>query len=442
MLSQDSSAYPCVIYAKVHFKGKVNPQAMEQAVTDMLQIHPLLQARLAGGSGLTRWNLEDMPQCAVTWTEAPPDEHWAEDRFVNLRKESGLRVHIHNYVNSENQPHCCMFIGVHHACTDGLGLLNAIEDLCAIYHARLNNEAAKLRNRVVGLLEERNRFGLNARKILRLLPKHAVGLLGVRQFLMRKPVPLLPQPSASLLHAPKRSILAIRHTFGRDSTSTIQAIATGWGVTLNELLACSIFEGIAEFRAQRQAQRPEDWLRMMIPVNMRNHADDFKQSACNIVSSVFLDRTPQQIANSVELLKSIHDEMELIKRNRLALIFSYSLWFRSKLNRGRPTPIPAERCQTTLVFTNLGKPFRKSPALNAEHKLTAGDLTLETVELLAPLAPLVAAAFSVIYYSKCLHLSLRYDQRVLDTPAAESLLAAVCGKLHQWQERAPRKLEC
>lgn len=447
MLSQDSPWYPCVIHSKAIFRGTLLRAALETAVQHMLQLHPLLQARITSGSGATRWHfspatinpatINPATSCPVTWSNGPPADEWTEDRFVDLRKESGLRLHIHSYLDTAHQPFCCMIMSVHHACADGLGLLDAFEDLCLLYQAIVTNQPAELRHRDTSQLAERNRFGLKTREIIRLLPKHAVGLRGLRQFLMRKPVPVLPDQRTASEPVDNCAVTAVSHKFSSQTTGSIQAMATRLGVTLNDLLACSIFQGLAQFRDSLNGQQPNDWLRMMVPVNMRSKASDSRHSACNIVSSVFLDRTPEQIQHADALLQSIHHEMELIKRNRLALIFSYSIWLRSKLHRGRPKPTSTRKCPTTLVFTNLGKTFRESKALNADGQITAGNVTLESIEILAPLAPLVGVAFSAIHYAKCLVLSLRYDQRVLDRLAAEKLLAAVCSRLETWLDREP-----
>ena len=163
---------------------------------------------------------------------------------------------------------------------------------------------------------------------------------------------------------------------------------------------------------------------MMVPVNMRESETDWAQSACNIVSTVFLDRTPSQIRDRESLLRSIHEEMSLIKRNQLAYTFIASLWLNRIFDRRRKAMTPRQ-CQTSVVFTNLGKVFEDSPLAKDSGRIVAGDVVLEKVELLAPLAAWMCAAFSAIHYAGQLSLSLRFDARFIECSRARQLVELV-----------------
>ena len=213
----------------------------------------------------------------------------------------------------------------------------------------------------------------------------------------------------------------VSHRFDSEVSDSLRTSAQN----LNDLLAASIFTGCEQFRATRSEQSDADWLRMMVPVSMRSTKADQQQTACNIVSAVFLDRTPVQIRDRDYLVDSIHQEMELIKNNRLALMFNFSLWLRKLvLFRNRP-PQPPSKCQASMVFTNLGKIYARSSLRDAEQRIVSGGLVIETIEAIAPLTPYMCAAFSAIQYAKQLSLSLRYDPRVIKRDAAESLLDGI-----------------
>jgi NRPS condensation-like uncharacterized protein len=428
MLSQDSPAYPCVIYCRMQLAGKLDREPFAVAARAMLDRHPLLRSRIVLRRGRAHWQPEEMPTTDfLHWTDKVPDHIWWQDGYVDLRARTGLAILVHDLPDR-----CVVVFQCHHACADGLGLLAAAHDLWLVYDALQTGQEPRLPKLAPDALPHRNRFGLTPRRILQLLPKQAVGLLGVRQYLMRQPAPILPhQPT----HVPQRlGVVAHTRKLDAGSTRALRAAAQVAGVTLNDLLAAAVLRAVAEFRAARAVQQGRDWLRMMVPVNMRSSAADYQQTACNIVSSVFLDRPPGQVGDRGALLRGVHQEMELIKRNRLAFLFNFSLWVRSRCQRGDRVQRPPRRCQTSVVFTNLGKVYGKSPLGAARQQLKPGGLVLEQVEALAPLTPWMGVAFTATLYAEELYLIVRYDQRVLSRADSEELLQRAITETLAFQE--------
>lgn len=420
MLSQHSRSFPSVVLCRFHFDGKIVRPALERAVRDMVRRNPFLMARVAHVPGGARWHWDSPVYPHIEWTTHPPTDCWRTDCYMDLQEDPFLKVLVHDFRDSEGRDRCTMILQTHHACGDGLGMADATHDIFALYHSYVGELPVPLPVRDPRHLPLRNRFGLTPGKLAGLFPKLLVGLLGVRQFLMRKPAPIVPHAAPGNTAPVAQSATTIAREWTRAATDQLRACARREKVTLNELLTSGIFQGLAAFRQQRAVQQPGDWLRMMVPVNMRSSAADYAQSACNIVSTIFLDRTPGQIADRNSLLPEIHQEMELIRRNRLGLIFVLSLWVRSRFWRGTFPPVPND-CQTSIVFTNLGKLFFRSPLFDPQGTLRAGGLVLERAEFLPPLAPHVAASFTATIYEKRLQLVLRYDERVLDRRSAQSL---------------------
>jgi hypothetical protein len=171
---------------------------------------------------------------------------------------------------------------------------------------------------------------------------------------------------------------------------------------------------------------------------MRGTAEQREQTACNIVSCIFLDRTPRQIEDLDCLIQGIRDELALIKRNRLAFMFSLSIWIRklasvrvSKSTRPLPT-----KCQTSLVFSNLGKLFTGSPLAKRNQKLVMGDSVLESFEILAPLSPWMFVAFIALQYADEFSLTLRFDSRVMHASVARELLTTTAEQLRNLASRS------
>jgi NRPS condensation-like uncharacterized protein len=313
-----------------------------------------------------------------------------------------------------------------------VGFQSALHDLWLLYDSRLRGIERQLPAYDAALLPARNRFGMTFLKAFAMIPKQAVGLLGVRQYLMRHPVPLVPHQAISDTNPALLSASCHIARIDQSSLRELKTTASQLQATLNEVLTSAVFEAIATFRQRRGHQNKDEWIRMMIPVNMRTTNQDARQTACNIVSSVFLDRTPSQIEDRQGLLAGIHSEMELIKRNRLSFIFIASLWVKKQLPARRTRKSAPRRCETTVVVTNVGKAFSTSPLRSPEGYLHTGNLVLESIIMLAPMTPLLSAAFTISQYAGELIVALRYDKRILRSEDAKELLDLVVEGSSRW----------
>ena len=73
--------------------------------------------------------------------------------------------------------------------------------------------------------------------------------------------------------------------------------------SINDLLARDLFLAIDRWRRNANVSAGDDWLRMMIPMNMRRPSDALMPAA-DVVSTVFLDRRPRDFANPGSLLRA------------------------------------------------------------------------------------------------------------------------------------------
>ena len=323
-------------------------------------------------------------------------------------------------------PAWTLFLQVHHTIADGLGCLQIAEELLLAYAQP--GQRSHATNAVE--LRDRNRFGLNFKSLQQLIPQQIVGLAGVRQFLTRQPMPMSPRRVAETASP---NITAVDYRCTAAQSQQLKQAANQRQATLNDLLAGLVFEACDQYRQMQMSYRGNEWLRMMVPMNMRD-PQSTPPPVCNMVSCVFLDRTGEQISDRDELLKSIHEEMELIKGNRLAFVFIFSLWIKKIFrwrtrSRALVTTAPS-RCQTSIVFSNMGKLFETtSLPKNADGRLIADGVTLHSCDVLAPLAPLMRTAFTAYHYAGRITLSLRFDSNVFTAADAQRLLGLLVQRI-------------
>lgn len=426
MLDQDAPEHPCVICLRLELEGELDGPRLNRALVTVAQRHPLLRAKLESRWGKLWWQIQP-DVAAELQVHTCPAPAWPTARYFDLMHTVGLQADL--FPAESSQPNI-LFLQIHHALADGLGCLQVVEDLLAEYASPSDRstQSSSIDTSSIDIVQ-RNRFGLNVIRILRLIPQQCIGLAGVRQFLMRRPVPLNCGPND---HTESARLTALKHQLTREQSELLKQSAKQYGATLNDYLACLVFEACDALRRDQAAYNQTEWLRMMVPISLRNAQS--QPSACNVVSCVFLDRTGQQIAHRRELLRSIHDEMELIKRNRLGFVFIFSLWLRKVCRfRSRRSSLVAAKprqCQTSMVFSNMGRIFETSRLpITPEGQVQAGQLRLAGLQVLAPVAPLMHAAITTFHYAGRITLSLRYDGRAIGHAHAARLLERIAQRI-------------
>lgn len=458
MLAQDSAAYPCNIYVRMTLTGTLDRNHFTEAVRLMLKKHPLLIAKISTRFGRSSWLIPATEQHATTEHETSEYDavqqiiRWRTDRdddSMNVPEESrfdlhcepGLRIDVLELLAGESRTdkntQSLVAMKLHHAVADGLGINSAIHDMWHAYDRLVKAQALNLPDRKSSLLPTRNRFVPSIAKLLRMIPDQLAGLAGVRQYLTRRPVPLVQHAAPERVPLAPLTFNAVSYQCDQVQTERLRQNAKQRKISLNELLAACVFRGSAEFRSSRltdvtlpselqrsEVQATNEWLRMMVPVSLRGSSDAQHLPACNVVSSVFLDRTLKQIEDFDTLVQSVHKEMALIKDKRLALIFIFSIWIR-KLTTFRSVNKPIRRCQTSIVFSNLGKIFVKSPLRIGGQRIAPGNVVLESFEIFAPLTRYMNAAFTALIYGEGLKMMLRFDPRFIHADDARMLLGMV-----------------
>jgi hypothetical protein len=452
----DRPAYPCCCFVRLRFFGCLDRSAFERAMHVALTRHPLLRAKVEiAGRGRLRWVVVENPSPVIAWEDAPVGGSLPPAMHIDLQREIGIRFHVRIDAPAAASD---LTIQFHHACSDAAGIASFIRDLLVVYAADSSvgqthstggqtfsiggqtflsaEEGGQLEaDRNVcptdrlppldpGLLAGRGRFGLTVGKLLAMLPRQLMGLLGARQFLMRRPVPIVPHracPDDSLL--PTNYPATLSHTLDREVTAAVRTAAKRLGVTSNDLLARDLFLALAEWRARQNIPDDGGWLRMMVPMNLRREGDE-RMPAADVVSCVFLDRRGPDFTDADRLLRGIHAEMDLIKRNQLGFTFVFSLAVCRRLFGGLEKQVRADKCAVSCVFTNVGSLFAQSPLPERDQHVVAGNLTLRDIDAAAPVHPYSCVTVVAGLYANRLGLILHYDPRPLSQPQAADLLAA------------------
>jgi NRPS condensation-like uncharacterized protein len=420
MLADDRPSHPMTFFYRLRFTGELDRTFLASALNVALARHPLLGAvvRPEGKRKLVWAVAEGLPN-APQWSSSATESRERICPFLDVRRENGLRIWV-----DQQERQTLMTLQFHHACCDGLGAFRFLDDLFVAYAQAAGEPTVKdaLRRLEPDQLRHRGEFGLTLWKYLKRFHKELVGVSGIRKFFRHAPTPLGlngANPAEELLPSPFPT--SVTKVLDGDELERLRLVAKTAGVTVNDLFIRDLFLAIGRWLSRHQQGDPRRWLRLSIPMNMRTVADR-RLPAANVVAMVFLDRQLREFADSQQLLAGVHDEMQLIKRLDLGLTFANSLRLFSALPGGIELMVPTNKCQATMVLTNLGAPLDKSSLPTRDGRLVVGKAILEGIEILAPIRPYSNAAIALFEYADKLGITLHYDSRRITPDQARDLL--------------------
>ncbi len=425
MWLDDRPAYPMNFFLRLRFAGGLAPELFDNACRQAVARHPLLAARLTRRKRRWYWSTDDLRSPAFSWDSASPDDALSAATPIDLKEESGLRI-----VGQQAGEAAAVTFQFHHAACDGLGAFQYLGDVLTAYSHALGETKRTLGDRPLDLplLQQRGTFGLTRGRLIRMLPRQLLGVIGARQFFMRQPLMLAgadPNAAADGCSAPGRPPAwpaSLTRRLTARETRDLRAAARNQQVTVNDVLARDWFLALGEHQRAVGEDKSNAWLRTCIPISLRGQRDS-RMPAANLVSMVFLDRRPPQLADPATLLRSIRKEMDTIRRNRLEFTFVFSLGLGRRVFRRLHWLMPGEKCTASSVLTNLGDLFgRLRLPRDSQQRLTFARATLEGIDVLAPLRPGTRLALAVFRYAGRQSTTLHYDPRHFSAPQAAALL--------------------
>jgi hypothetical protein len=420
MFTDDRPDYPASFFLRLGFAGIFDRPAFHSAVDTALRRHPLLRACVrASAKERLEWVSAERPGPLIRWkADQGPCTSVTAPR-IDLRHETGLRIFL-----GQQQDRTEMLLQFHHACCDGFGAVQFVEDLLAAYH---NSMAGSLQQIALptldaGRLRLRGKFGLSPLKYLLRAHKELAGALGVLEYFVLRPVPLLSRQGRSPAEvAGGQRPASFTHSFTPAETQQLRRATRHLGCTVNDLLLRDLFLALQEWIVQHDPESATGWCRIMIPTNLRLPADAVMPAA-NVVGMVFNDRRPRKFSSPRRLMNLLRTEMKFCKRWRLGLSMIHMLCLVRKFRGGLERVLPTDRCLATSVLSNLGHLAGGTRLPRRDGQIVAANVTLQRVELLPPLRPMTHASFGAVSYAGRLNLSLSYDPRYITPQDGRQLL--------------------
>lgn len=411
MLADDSADYPRLFWLVVQLRIRLEESRLRRAIEGAVERHPLLGAVVEfEGDQPRRWVACREPQYSVRWLDAECDAQRIVEP-IDLHCGPGVRFSVERSGDADT-----LTVGFHHAAADGIGAMQFVRDLLALYDADARGSRPVLPGLDATRLATRDSFGLSGwRRPLRWI-YGTFGWLGAIEYLVHHPAPLGKTPNA--IDSGGRCGGFCSRVLSEEETRTLVDAAKRDGVTVNDRLVRDVFVAVQAFIERHAPERRREHKRIMVPTNLRT-ADDDGLPAANVVAMVHIDRRPHRWPDRSQMLRALHRELMVVRRLRLGISFVLILGTLQRLFGSLRRFLPTDRCQATCVVSNLG---------------VVPDFcndVVQGVEFYPPIRPFTSAAFGVATSGRRLSVSLHYDAAMLSAAEGEELLGLLTNGLRR-----------
>ena len=420
MFVDDRPAHPMTFVVQLRMSGTLDREAFTDAVHSSLTRHPLLTAIIGPGKGgKDCWIKARDPQPFLNWGLISDPIDFPEGEYINLRKETGLRI----FVRHDNES-IVVTAQFHHAVCDGIGSYQYLGDL--LYEYAIRTGATELPTPVdlpYRRLKDRGRVSYDMSNFLRPDGKPQRMWDEALKFMRRSNVALKPdQQPAPTFHASFPSIES--HEFDKQQYKALRHAAQANGQIINDLLVEKFFLTLSQWESKAPWFSQRRHVCVMMPLNLREPTDN-DISACNAVSQSFVRYHRRDLKDGTKFRNALGQELRRLKHDRTRIRFMHLMagahYFYPKTLQ---FCMNFKKCLATAILSNTGDPTKQFltnfPKENGQ--LRCGNLLLTDVAGVPPLRPGTNATISIFTYRRVLKICVRCDPNQFSRQDTRKLL--------------------
>ncbi|MFM2197917.1 MAG: hypothetical protein RLZZ505_1349 [Verrucomicrobiota bacterium] len=430
LLAEDRPDYPCWIIVKFHFSGGFEREALQDALDRTLVRNPLLRSVVKRQGRRLYWHERRDWKLPIEWLSGPLPGGWPEWHALDLFQEPGFRLALVGC-----GPNTEMIFHVHHAIFDGKALRDVCSEILSHYSAEIGHPVA-IPILKPEIFTRRNRLGETWIERLKTWPTQILGLWLTVLYQKRKIAPIAPDPLKPVQPLlPSEYTKLVSHRLPEAVFRRVRDEAMRLKVTTNELFIRDLFFSLGEWRTWKAGGEEEEWVRMVMAVDMRKPVDRFL-SAANVTSVICIDRRAKALRNRERLLARAHEEMSWVKHRGLRFTFWTLLAFCRLKPDGIRRYSQRPGCQGTIIFANHGQLNTRSPLRNKHRKIEVPGAILEDITMVSPLREGTTAALVIGSYAGNLLADLHYDPRYHTEAEASGLLRIFIEQLNRYEGKS------
>lgn len=400
MRLDDRPNYPMSFFIEIKLSGDINPESMDASLKSALKRHPLLTAHVDTPLfGRARWlDAKDFPQ--ISWFDGRPILPAVADRFVDLRKTSGLRIWA-----GINPGETRIVFQFHHAVTDGLGAIQFIGDLLAYYGQKTcgTDEAPELAPVNRQVLRDRGQLSEPGHEHQRVI-SHL--LWWCTHLACNYPTGIkFPSNRNDQFNDP-----FVTRIIDSKTTRKLKKEATKKGGTPNEIYTLAMFQLLRQWNIQHSAASDHSAVRVGIPITLRT-ANHQEAPAANVLSYMLLTRKFHDIENADQTMEYIsRTSADVLNSGDHALVtWTIGVFDKFPGLLRAVTHVPAR--YATAMLANVGDVKRalRNRFPMDRGRCVAGNLILEHLLGAAPTRPGTHLGLSLGHYAGKLYMNLNCD---------------------------------
>ena len=220
----------------------------------------------------------------------------------------------------------------------------------------------------------------------------------------------------------------------REETRGLRKVARQNQASLGELLMREILLTSGDWcQASEQNSSPTDAaISIQLPVSLRGPNDD-RLPACNVIGNIFIERTPEELASSDNLLHSVRDEMSFVHQSQAGWIFLQSLGILRRI----PGVVAmmersmSSRCMATVILSHMGNLLNSIGGRlpKRDGRIAIGNLLIEDICGIAPFRPGTNVVLSTLILQGQLLIGMRCDRSVFSLTDEQRLLDSFMQRL-------------
>ncbi|MCP4174004.1 MAG: DUF1298 domain-containing protein [Fuerstiella sp.] len=422
MLADHRDEYPMHFYFQMEMQGRLQLDSLRTALTDSIEHHPLLRAKVRPRFGrVPAWEPGGDVCIRICRQGFANLNEILQAPRIDLMVESGLRTWVFEGLSGAE-----LLFEFHHSCCDGLGALILIEDVLVNYHRIMGGKEMTR--------EPADPDGLRTRTTIPLTPGQAVRKIPLDvqdafRILLRRPA-IAKAPGTPEENDVDRGLSDfLSHQFSPVELNGLISEARAHSTTLNCILMKDVYRSLDQWMTDC-GDTGHRWIRMGVPASTRaGHSSE--RTCCNRVTIMFLDQHSNAIRNADQLLDRV---TTLTQFHRASNIWYSMLQLLDILAAVPPLLrlyLRTNRRMCTTITSNVGRAFEACPLPQTEGRMVVGDMQLTSLNFLSPLRPGTDVTFGVVTYADTLSLSMHYKPHRIGRTQAHRLLDRVVENLRE-----------
>ncbi len=419
-LADDKPQYPMTSVIRMAFQGRIVPEAFHHALEEATRRHPLTGAVIRKAKqGRPCWVHDGSIKPWTNWGPIDQPIEYPEQEGFDLSQECGLRFWLRN-----DDHRTVITVQVHHACTDGTGVYRFLGDLLAIYGqqtAAVGDKQPELSEIDPRLLRQRRSRLIETGEPTSTWDRVAKSLSQTYRIFGKRITPLAAPETRD-----RGSVLTpfpgvVSFQFDQDDHKQLRKFAGSHGAMLNDLLMAEMFRTILQWNRDHGTSRPNGWLRVMMPSDLRDQRD-FLMPATNMTAYTFITRRAETCGDFADLMTGIRAETCRIKHGNLGRSFMNTVDVAQRAAPVMNYLLGQNRCIATTILSNVGDPSKRFTASfpRVKGQVVCGNLVLEDVSGVPPMRIQSHATLAIFSYLRKLTISVRcnpYRFRIADSRA-------------------------